>query len=186
MTYTPEKPRLAPSSDELRARIPGWGADLDPKDRPAVPRERFDPTFSGAHWEVPERQPHGETRERSIEHAHLTPVFGTSVPLKGVSGAIRRLAYERYGEGRAAHWLLLIAGDRVDAVASVGRSFLSLHPDNPLTETGVLSEVKRHGLRSRLGRGRVDVRHQPLDVVIVAGPWVLGAGLAYKAVRRLL
>ena len=24
-------------------RIPGWGADLDPEDRPSCPRERFDP-----------------------------------------------------------------------------------------------------------------------------------------------
>src|SRR3954447_20082500 len=29
MAYTPEKPPLAESSDQLRARIPGWGADLD-------------------------------------------------------------------------------------------------------------------------------------------------------------
>jgi hypothetical protein len=43
MTYTPHKPPLAESSDELRARIPGWGADLHPADRPSVPRERFDP-----------------------------------------------------------------------------------------------------------------------------------------------
>jgi len=186
MTYSPEKPRLAPSAEELRARIPGWGADLDPKDRPAVPREVDASAMTGAHWKVPEQQPGGEGRERSIEHARLTPVFGTAQPLNGVSGAIRRLAYASYGEGRAAHWLLLMAGDRVDTVASVGRSFLTLRPDNPVTETGVLSEVKRHGLRSRLGRGRADLRHQPLDVVVVAGPWVLGGWLAYKSLRRLL
>jgi hypothetical protein len=186
MTYSPQKPRLAPSSDELRARIPGWGVDLDPQDRPAVPREVDASALTGAHWQVPEQQPGGEARERSIEHARLTPVFGTAQPLKGVSGAIRRLAYTRYSEGRAAHWLLLIAGDRVDTVASVGRSFLTLHPDNPVTETGVLSEFKRHGLSSRLGQRRADLWHQPLDVLIVAGPWVLGARLAYKAVRRVL
>jgi hypothetical protein len=186
MTYSPEKPRQAPSSDELRARIPGWGVDLDPKDRPAFPREVDASALTGAHWLVPEQQPGGENRERSIEHGRLTPAFGTAQPLKGLSGAIRRLAYTRYSEGRAAHWLLLIAGDRVDTVASVGRSFLTLHPDNPLTETGVLAEVRRHGLRSRLGQHRADVWHQPLDVLIVAGPWVLGARLAYKAVRRVL
>ena len=43
MPYTAEKPPLAETSDQLRARIPGWGVDLDPKDRPAFPRERFDP-----------------------------------------------------------------------------------------------------------------------------------------------
>src|SRR3954454_1988285 len=115
MTYTPDKPRLTESSDQLRARIPGWGADLDPKDRPSVPRERFDPGATGAHWEFPDRQPEKWPRERSIEHAFLTPVFGTSCPPKGLSGAIRKFAYRRSSEGRAAHWLLLIGADRVDA-----------------------------------------------------------------------
>src|SRR5215213_3306499 len=130
MTYTPEKPRLAPSSDELRARIPGWGVDLDPADRPAVPRERFDPAASGAHWDFPERQQETWPRERSIEHEFVTPVFGTSCPPKGLSGVIRKLAYRKYSEGRAAHWLLLLGADRVDAVESHLRSFLTVRPDN--------------------------------------------------------
>lgn len=184
MAYTPEKPTLAPSSDELRARIPGWGVDLDPKDRPAVPKERFDPDLNGAHWRFPERQPEHRPRERSIEHKFLTPVFGTACPPKGLSGVIRRYAYRRYSEGRAAHWLLLLGADRVDAVESTLRSFLTAHPDNPITETGVLSEFTRHGLRSRLGQKRADLTHQPLDVVIVAAPWVLAAGLAYAVVKR--
>ena len=83
MTYTPHKPPLAEDSAELRARIPGWGADLDPADRPSVPRERFDPTFSGAHWEHPERQPEHWPRERSVEHTQLPPVFGTTCPPRG-------------------------------------------------------------------------------------------------------
>src|SRR3954466_736572 len=128
MTYTPDKPRLAESSDELRARIPGWGADLDPKDRPSVPRERFDPAGTGAHWEFPDRQPEKWPRERSIEHKFLTPVFGTSAPPKGLSGVIRKYAYAKYSEGRAAHWLLLVAADRVDMWESTLGSFASRHP----------------------------------------------------------
>ena len=49
---------------------------------------------------------------------------------------------------------------------------------NPITETGVLSEFSHHGIASRFGRGRADVRHHPLDPVIVAGPWVLRGGAA--------
>jgi hypothetical protein len=185
MAYTPDKPKPAESSEELRARIPGWGVDLDPKDRPAVPQERFDPDFSGAHWEFPERQPEKWPRERSIEHKFLTPVFGTSCPPRGISGRIRRYSYARYSEARAAHWLLLLAADRVDELESTLRSFVSRRPDNPLVETGVRTEVTRHGLSSRLGKKRADVVHHPLDPVIVAAPWVLGAGLTYLAVRRL-
>jgi hypothetical protein len=186
MAYTPHKPPPAETPEQLRARIPGWGVDRDPADRPSVPKLQFQEDLTGAHWEFPERQPEKRPRERSIEHAFLTPVFGTAQPTKGLSGAIRRLSYRRYSEGRLAHWLLLIAADRVDAWEEHLRSFLVLRPDNPVTETGVRSEVAHHGLRSRLGRGRTDVVHQPLDPLVVAGPWVLAGLGAAAAARRLV
>jgi hypothetical protein len=185
MTYTPDKPRLAESSEELRARIPGWGADLDPADRPSVPRERFDPNLSGAHWEHPERQPEKWPRERSVEHTELPPVFGTTCPPKGLSGVVRKYAYAKYSEGRAAHWLLLMAGDRIDTVESALRSFITLRPDNPITQTGVLAEAKRHGLQSRLGHNRADVKHHWMDPIIVGAPWVGAAVATYLALRPL-
>jgi hypothetical protein len=185
MAYTAGRPQQGPSSDELRARIPGWGADLDPKDRPAVPRERFDPGASGAHWDFPERQEEKWPRERAIEHKFLTPVFGTSCPPKGLSGAMRKYAYRKYSEARAAHWLVLIAADRVDAWESHLRSFATLHPDNPVTETGVLSEFSRHGISSRLGKKRADLSHQWIDPLIIAGPWALAAGAAVAVARTL-
>jgi len=185
MTYTPHKPPLAESSDELRARIPGWGADLDPADRPSVPRERFDPTFSGAHWEYPEEQPEKWPRERSVEHTQLPPVFGTTCPPKGLSGAVRKVAYAKYSEGQAAHWLLLIAADRVDTVEHALRSFLTLRPDNPITQTGVRAEVTHHGVRSRLGHNRADVKHHWMDPLIVGAPWFATVTAITLAVRRL-
>ena len=184
MAYTAEKAPLAESSDELRARIPGWGADLDPKDRPSFPRERFDPEQSGAHWDFPDRQPEKWPRERSNEHKFLTPVFGTSCPPKGVSGAMRKYAYT-FSEARAAHWLILLAADRVDAVGSHFRSFLTLHPVNPMVESGVKSELSHHGLSSRLGKKRADLVHQPLDPIVVAAPWVVGGSLAYAGIKRM-
>ncbi|WP_432485551.1 hypothetical protein [Kineococcus esterisolvens] len=182
-TYTAARPPLPETPEQLRARIPGWGVDLDPANRPSFPRERFDPDLNGAHWEFPERQPERFPRERSIEHAFLTPVFGTAAPLKGVSGAVRRHAYRRYGEGRTVHWLLLVAADRVDSLEETLKSFASRHPDDPVTETGVLAEPAHHPLRSR--RGRADVHHQPLDPVLVAAPWVVGGVLGYRVVRAL-
>lgn len=183
MPYTADKPPLPETPDQLRARIPGWGVDLDPADRPSFPREKSEPT--GAHWDFPERQPEVVPRERSIEHAMLPPVFGTSVPLAGLSGAIRRLAYARYSEGRAAHWLLLLGADRVNSTGAHFKSFLTLRPDNPITQTGVLSEPGRHPISSRFGQRRTDLVHQPLDPLIVAGPWLLAGGLAYAALRAL-
>jgi hypothetical protein len=181
--YTPHQPPLAETTDQLRARIPGWGVDLDPNDRPSVPKLQFREDLTGAHWEFPERQPEKWPRERSIEHKFLTPVFGTAQPPAGLSGAIRKLSYARYSEGRLAHWLLLVLADRVDAVESHLRSMATLRPDNPITQTGVTAEFTHHGLRSR--KGRVDVRHQLLDPVIVAGPWVAAAGAATVGIRKL-
>jgi hypothetical protein len=183
--YTKDKPANHETSEQLRARIPGWGADLDPADRPSVPRERLD-LDSGAHWDLPEAQPERSPRERSVEHGRLTPVFGTAQPLHGASGAVRRYAYARFSEGRAAHWLLLVLGDRLDATGSRMRSYASRRPDNLLTESGVLSELRSHPLRSRAGR--IDRRHQLLDPVVVAGPAVLrvagAAAIVRAAVRR--
>jgi hypothetical protein len=183
MPYTADHPAPTPSVEELRARVPGWGADLDPADRPSVPKERFDPGATGAHWDVPEPQGDDPSRERSIEHARLTPVYGTAQPLHGLSGAVRRLAYARFSEARAAHWLLLILGDRIEATGAHLRSLLSARPDNPITQTGILSEPRRHPVASR--RGRIDIRHAWIDPILVAGPWVLGGWVVLRMLRRV-
>jgi hypothetical protein len=185
MAYTPQKPPNAESSDQLRARIPGWGVDLDPKDRPSVPELQFHQDLSGARWDFPERQLEMWPRERSIEHKFLTPVFGTSCPPRGVSGMMRRTAYRKYSEGRAAHWLLLLAADRVDAWESHARSFLTLRPDNPVTETGVRSESSHHRISAGVGGKRADQAHQLLDPIIVAGPWILAGGVVYSTLRTM-
>ncbi|PYE17363.1 hypothetical protein DFR67_10666 [Williamsia limnetica] len=179
MAYTAHTPRRY-SRDELKARIPGWGADLDPADRPSVPQERFDPDATGAHWDFPDRQEEKWPRERSIEHQFLTPVFGTSTPPRGLSGMLRRFAY-RYSEARAAHWLLLLAADRVNAVESHLASLITKRPDNPITETGISAEIGR-GASARRGTTRVDKTHSWIDPILVSAPWVAGAvAVAYVA-----
>lgn len=183
MPYFAEKPRLAPSSEELRARIPGWGVDLDPKDRPAVPKENFNPDATGAHWDFPERQPSAWPRERSIEHKFLPPVFGTSCPPQGLSGAVRQFAY-RFSEGRAAHWLLLMGADRINVVEARLQALASGRPDSRVMETGVLSELKYGGARSRFGQHRADTKHQWIDAIAFAAPYVAIAGAAAYMLMR--
>jgi hypothetical protein len=61
--------------------------------------------------------------------------------------------------------------DRIDAWESHLRSFATLRPDNPITQTGIVAEVKHHGLASRARGQRADLKHQWLDPIIVAGPW---------------
>ena len=107
-------------------------------------------------------------------------------PLRGLSGRLRRLAYDRWSEGRNAHWLTLIAADRVDVFESAFEALLRGRPDNLVAETGVVAEVHHHGLSSRLGERRTDVKHQWMDPVVVLGPWVLAGAGAVALVRRLL
>lgn len=184
MPYTAQRPANTESSEQLRARIPGWGADLDPADRPQVPRERFDPGATGAHWDFPERQPELEPRERSIEHGMLPPVFGTSVPRRGLSGKLRSFAYT-LGEGRASRWILLLGADRVDVLENRVKALVSGDPAGVHLATGLTTEVTHDGVGSRQGEGRADVHHQPLDPLLVAAPWVVAAGLAYGVARVL-
>lgn len=185
MPYTAEKTEPQETSEELRARIPGWGVDLDWADRPSVPRERFDPDATGAHWHMPEAQPEPWPRERSIEHTALPPVFGTTLPPKGLSGVIRKHSYARYSEARAAHWLLLLLADRVDAAEAHLRSLATTRPDQPLTQSGIRGELGHRPIASRFGQRRADTKHTWLDPFIVAGPWLLAGTALYRLARRL-
>ena len=185
-TYTPDKPPLPESAEQLRARIPGWGADLNPDDRPSVPRLQHQEGRTGAHWDFPERQPENWPRERSIEHQFLTPVFGTSCPPRGLSGLVRKYAYRKYSEARAAHWLLLLAADRVDCLESSVRSLATTRPDNPITETGIRAELSHHGYTSRVGKNRTDTKHHSLDPIIVATPWLVRLTLGYLALKTII
>ncbi len=105
-------------------------------------------------------------------------MFGTAQPLRGISGAIRRYAYT-FSVGRTAHWLLLILGDRVDVLEGRVATLLKGQPDNPITETGVLAEFKRSAFRTRFGQHRADLKHQPLDLLLWAAPYVAMAGDIY-------
>jgi hypothetical protein len=184
VAYTADKPKIALDTNLLRTSVPGWGVDLDPKRRPGVPRERFDPQGTGAHWVFPERQVATYRREKTTEHRFLTPVFGTVCPPKGISGLIRRLAYT-FSEGRLAHWTLLVFADRVDVIESTVGALLRGHPDNPFAEMGLKSEITSHGLRARLGRGRADVKHLPIDVLRFAGSSVLTVATLLAIARRV-
>lgn len=95
--------------------VPGWGADLDRGNRPGVPMERLPPQ---ADREAPEQQARSVEILHSTERESVTPVFGTSVPPRGLSGRIRRTAF-RHSENDMRHWLLLLMADRVNVVEGV-------------------------------------------------------------------
>lgn len=96
--------------------IIGAGVDAPLKERPGVPMEKEPPEPAGhAHWTRPDRMPDPGWVLRRAGLEELTPVFGTTVPPRGLSGAIRTAAY-RIPEHFTSHWLLLLTADRVDVL----------------------------------------------------------------------
>ena len=121
--------------------IPGWGADLDPANRPAVPMERTPPRLDHVHWDAPAEQPRKVKVFHSTERPGLTPVFGTSVPPSGVSGLIRGAAF-RYSENDLRHWLMLLFADRVNVVEGILDDLAHGHIPNIFEEMGIRAEWK--------------------------------------------
>lgn len=114
--------------------IPGWGADLDPKNRPSVPRELPSDvkTLRGdvTHWQQPSQKIHV-----SNEHPGLTPAFGETCPPSGLSGMLRDYAYQ-FGEATNRHWMTLILADRINIFESMITEALRGRPDHFLEEKG--------------------------------------------------
>ncbi|WP_250474165.1 hypothetical protein [Caballeronia sp. GAFFF1] len=132
--------RHSPPRDELQ-RIPGWGSDLDHKNRPAIPMERTPPRFI----HVPQGQPVQQAQTVEVfyspERPGITPLFGTAQPPKWLSGAIRRVAY-KLPENDLRHWLMLIAADRVNVVEGIVDDLRHGYVPNVLGEMGIRSELR--------------------------------------------
>ena len=126
-------------SIDLADRIAGWGSDLDPANRPGVPRDSAPGIGIETLYPPIARQVVPHRIHKSTEHGRLTPVFGTSCPPRGLSGWIRDRAY-RLSEGRIARWVALLFADRVDMVEGVASDFVKLQPPNLVREMGLRSE----------------------------------------------
>jgi hypothetical protein len=123
------------------AHIQGWGADLDHANRPAYPRERMPPRLEGVHWHEPEQQAQTVEILHSSERPGITPVFGTSTPPSGLSGAIRRFAF-KFSENDLRHWMLLLFADRVNMVEGIGQDLARGHIPNVFAEMGGKAEFR--------------------------------------------
>ena len=124
---------------DLSGTIEGWGSDLERSNRPGVPRDKA-PQLGAEHLypDFPRQQPRF-TIHKSTEHGHLTPVFGTSCPPRGLSGRLRDIGY-RYSEGRLARWLTLLVADRVDMVEGIAEDLSRGHIPNIPREMGLATE----------------------------------------------
>lgn len=124
------------------SHIKGWAVDADPKNDPTYPmRRRTGSLGNTPHWERPPQQPGYRHILHSNERPDVTRVFGTSAPATGLSGMIRRCAF-KYSEGRFAHWLLLLAADRVNMVEGFANDVRHGKGCHYLTDKGIKAQWK--------------------------------------------
>lgn len=145
----------------------GWGADLPLENRPAVPMERKPARLEGVHWEHPAQQPQHVKVLCSVERPGITPIFGSTVPPRGLSGLLRGVAF-RYSEGDLRHWLLLLAADRLHVGEGVIDDLLSGRVPNVPAEMGL----------------RAEWQHNPRGAVHKVGLVVGALALLYVMRRR--
>ena len=132
-------------------RIKGWGVDADAENDPTYPmRVRDNEGHKGYDWERPPQQPASVEVLHSNERPNLSATFGTSTPPAGLSGMIRRFAFN-YSESAYAHWLPLMLADRVGVVEGVVDDVAHGHLPNVFGEMGWNAEWK-HNRRSLVTR----------------------------------
>jgi hypothetical protein len=77
----------------------------------------------------------------STERPGITPLFGTTVPPSGLSGALRRFAF-KYSENDLRHWLMLLFADRINMFEGILSDLGHGHIPNVFAEMGLKSEFK--------------------------------------------
>lgn len=154
------------TTPENYAHIKGWGTDLDPANRPAYPKERTPPRLDGVPLGDPEQQPRKVEILMSDERPHMTPVFGTAQPPRGLSGRMRRFAFG-FSENDLRHWLLLLLADRVDVGEGVVEDLSRGHVPRLYAEMG----------------GRAELKHNPIGAARKAFAMVAVSTLVYLCLR---
>lgn len=150
------------------SKISGWGVDADPENDPTYPyRDRTKDDGLALNWERPEQQQSDVKVLQSIEYKHFPAVYGTTVPPRGISGALRRAAF-KWSESNWLHWLLLLGADRVNVVEGVVDDLAHGRVPNIPAEMGARSEW----------------RHNRTGFVVKAGVVAAFAAGAFALTRR--
>jgi hypothetical protein len=124
------------------SQIKGWGVDADPENEPTYPMKNYTgDDHQRINWERPPLQPDMGDILKSNERPTLSAVYGTSVPLSGLSGAIRRYAF-KYSENSYGHWLPLLLADRINVVEGIVDDLKQGHIPNFFAEKGMKADLK--------------------------------------------
>jgi hypothetical protein len=152
------------------ATVKGWGVDADPDNDPTYPyKTRNNGEHAGYSWERPPQQAASVEVLHSNERPNLSAVFGTSTPPAGLSGMIRRFAFN-YSESGYGHWLPLMLADRVGVVEGYIEDLSRGHVPNVFAERGWKAEWQ-HNRTSLVTR-------------VAVGALLAGAAVAYLSRRK--
>jgi hypothetical protein len=124
--------------------IPGWGMDADPENEPTYPMKNYTgDDHKRIQYERSSQQPRTVEILKSNERPGLTAVFGTTIPPSGLSGMIRRYAFQ-HSEDRYRHWLPLLMADRINVWEGLISDFKKgIFPDL-FAEKGWKAEMKHN------------------------------------------
>jgi hypothetical protein len=130
------------TNNESYKDIPGWGMDADPENEPTYPMKHYTgEDHNRSNYERSVLQPQTVEILQSTERPQQTVVFGTSVPPSGLSGMIRRYAFQ-HSEDRYRHWLPLIFADRVNVFEGLIDDIKKGEFPNMIKERGLAMEWK--------------------------------------------
>ncbi len=146
-----------------------WGVDLDHSRRPGVPSHRANPQpMPNARFPVEQQRGEPASPLHGRPNKPMPAVFGTTLPLRGLSGAIRRRAYA-LPDHYPSHWLLKLLGDRVDSWTYNARKYLPY--TLPVAAAALIFGLNRSEKHSRARYLRPSPRRIPLDELrIPRGP----------------
>lgn len=99
---------------EERGRGEAKGVDLELSRRPGYSALRGIRPFPHAKWPVAQQHRRVKVFMHGRPNKTFPPVFGTDVPPRGLSGAIRAYAY-RYPDHMMRHHMVRLFADRVDS-----------------------------------------------------------------------
>lgn len=157
------------------SRIPGWGSDADANDRPNYPiKQLTGDDHQRIHWKRPSLQANSVEILKSTERPYITAVFGTTQPPKGLSGALRRVAF-RYSENMNRRWLLLLLADRINSLEGMLGDVLFFRFPNYIGEHGgrALWKYKPWSLVGKLLlRTIVIAAIVTLVILLIKKPWL--------------
>jgi len=152
------------------SHIPGWGMDADERNDPTYPMKHYSgDDHKRMHYTTPPPQKHTVEILRSNERPSLPAVYGDSVPPTGLSGKIRRKAFQ-FSENAWTHWLGLLAADRINMFEGIVDDF----------KKGVVPNVfAERGMKAQWKYGRTEL----IRKVVITGAVVVVACWVFKKSR---